>query len=235
MNWKHRTASTVFVAAIALAGSAQAAVIFSENFDGVVAPALPSGWTTTSTVSNLWQTSTINPSSTPNDAFINDINTVSDNRLISPVISLLGSTNAVLTFANNYNLETNFDGGVLEASINGGAFADILSVGGAFLSGGYNSTISSAFSSPISGRQAWSGNSGGYITSSIDLPNSVDGANVQFRWREGTDDSVSGTGWRIDNIVLTADTAAAVPEPTTLALLALGLAGFAALRRRQLK
>ena len=44
-----------------------------------------------------------------------------------------------------------------------GAFTDITdaAVGGSFVTGGYNATISTAFMSPIAGRMAWSGNSGG--------------------------------------------------------------------------
>jgi hypothetical protein len=53
-------------------------------------------------------------------------------------------------------LESTFDGGVLEISspnINGGAFTDITdpAVGGSFVAGGYNATISAAFSSRSQG------------------------------------------------------------------------------------
>ena len=50
---------------------------------------------------------------------------------------------------------------VLEISINGGAFADIIQAGGNFISGGYTHTILSGFGNPIAGRMAWSGLSGG--------------------------------------------------------------------------
>ena len=42
----------------------------------------------------------------------------------------------------------------------GNTFQDILAVGGSFVMGGYNRTISTDRGSPIAGRQAWSGNSG---------------------------------------------------------------------------
>ena len=45
-------------------------------------------------------------------------------------------------------METGFDGGVLEISIGGGAFQDILAAGGTFGVGGYNGTISVNFGSP---------------------------------------------------------------------------------------
>ena len=67
-----------------------------------------------------------------------------------------------------------FDGGVLEISspnINGGAFTDVTdpAVGGSFVTGGYNGKISSDVrESRLAGRMAWTGNSGGYITSRIE-------------------------------------------------------------------
>ena len=72
---------------------------------------------------------------------------------------------AQVSFRNFYNTESTFDGGVLEVSspnINAGAFTDVTAaaVGGSFVTGGYNATISTAFMSPIAGRMAWSGNSG---------------------------------------------------------------------------
>ena len=76
-----------------------------------------------------------------------------------------------------FNLEASpdpnigFDGGVLEISTDGGnTFQDILAAGGSFVMGGYNRTISADRGSPIAGRQAWSGNSGGFITTMVNLP-----------------------------------------------------------------
>ena len=52
----------------------------------------------------------------------------------------------------------------------GNTFQDILAVGGSFSLGGYNRTISTDRGSPIAGRQAWSGNSGGFICTMVNLP-----------------------------------------------------------------
>jgi subtilisin-like proprotein convertase family protein len=177
---------------------------FSQNFDGVTAPALPAGWTAINAAgpAPLWETSSVTPFSAPNAAFVNDPNVVSDKRLESPIITILTGP-AQLTFRNNYILETNFDGGVLEISIGGGAFTDIITAGGSFVSGGYNGTISTAFQNPIGGRQAWTGNSGGYIITTVNLPAAATGQNIVLRWRMGSDNSVAGTGWRIDDIQLT--------------------------------
>src|SRR5207248_10835462 len=59
-----------------------------------------------STVTNMVATS-------PNAAFHNDPTCVTDNYLVSPSINITSGT-AVLDFRNAFNLESGFDGGVLE-------------------------------------------------------------------------------------------------------------------------
>ena len=94
-----------------------------------------------------------------------------------------------LTFRQNFNLEASdldpnlgFDGGVLELSTDGGnTFQDILAAGGGFVSGGYNRIIAADRGSPIAGRQAWSGNSGGFITTVVGLPSNL--LQGKLRWR----------------------------------------------------
>jgi hypothetical protein len=197
-------------------GTTVTTTAFSENFDGVVAPALPAGWTTTASgiFGTLWVTSTTNPSSAPNDAFAPDLTNIADDLLVSPSFAVAAGGGQV-TFRNLYNMESSFDGMVLEISINGGAFADITAGGGSFASGGYNGTISTAFGSPIAGRPAWTALSGGttaaptYITSVANLPAAAAGQNVQLRWRAASDDSVSAAGAagvRVDSITVSSTT-----------------------------
>ena len=203
-------------------------VTFSENFDALIAPALPAGWTTAKTgVEVVWITSTTTPASAPNDAFAPDVSNKGGTELVTPAVALPAS-GGVLTFQNLFNLEANaatgFDGMVLEIKINGGAFADILAAGGSFTSGGYTHTISGALGNPIAGRPAWSGLSGGtadaptYITTTVNLPAIASGQNIQLKWRVGTD--ISGVaagmpGVRIDNIVIAPATCGTLtPTPT---------------------
>ena len=191
------------------------ALFFSENFDGVVAPALPAGWVA-SGPAPLWMTSTTTPDTAPNDAFVDDPAVVTDKLLATPNIAI-NSASGQVSFRNNYDLESTFDGGVLEVSspnINAGAFTDITdpAVGGSFVTGGYNATISGAFSSPIAGRMAWSGNSGGYITTVANLGPNVNGQTIKLRFRMGSDNSVAATGWRVDTISI-ADGPCATPTP----------------------
>jgi hypothetical protein len=174
-----------------------------ENFDEVTAPALPAGWVTSTTTGNDFTTVTTAFDTAPNAAFATDLPAVNDFTLDSPSFTPAGTT--TLTFRHQFNLEDTFDGAVLEISINGGAFTDILAAGGSFGSGGYTDTISSNFSSPIAGRQAWSGSSGGFITTVAILPSAATGQPTKLRFRTADDSSVapsSGPGWWVDSIHL---------------------------------
>lgn len=145
--------------------------------------------------------------------------------LVTPAFALPAG-GGVLTFQNLFNMEANattgFDGMVLEIKINGGAFADILSAGGSFVTGGYTRTISNNFGNPLEDRPAWSGLSGGtaaapaYITTTVNLPATASGQNIQLKWRVGTDNSgvAQGVaGVRIDNINI-APLVCGPPTPT---------------------
>src|SRR6266516_4735542 len=174
----------------------------SQNFDGVTPPALPPGWTAANAINPdgvLWQTSNSGlPSppadSPPNAAWVNDPATVSDKRLDSPQVTIPVLQNSILTFRHNYDFENGFDGGVLEMSIDGGPFQDAAFF---ILQGGYNGMISACCGNPLAGRQAWTGSSGGFITTSVTLPQ---GHTIALRWRMGSDNGGSGQGWRIDTL-----------------------------------
>src|SRR5437868_5638852 len=194
-------------------------VVFSENFDGVTPPALPPDWEAANSQGPppSWVTSNsgvpIPPADTPpNAAFIDDPAEVSDKRLDSLHFILFGPQ---LIFRQTFNLEASsedpnlgFDGGVLELSTDdGNTFQDILAAGGSFAMGGYNRIISADRGSPIAGRQAWSRNSGGLITTVVNIP--WFGAQGRLRWRMASDTSGSGEGWRVDTVNITA----CVPVP----------------------
>ncbi|MER3431026.1 MAG: hypothetical protein C4324_08295, partial [Blastocatellia bacterium] len=177
----------------------------SENFDGVTAPNLPAGWVQnqTSGTGITWVTSTTSPASPPNAVFANDPPAVNLTYLESPSFPV-SSSSAKLTFKILYATEAGasvgYDGGVLEIKIGTGAWQDILAAGGTFAAGGYNTTISPNFGNPLGGRRAWSGNSGGYVSSEVNLPAAANGQNIQLRWGMGSDSSVGATGIRVDDV-----------------------------------
>jgi hypothetical protein len=142
---------------------------------------------------------------------------VSDKVLDSRNIAI-SSAASVLSFRNNFNTEHDpppnevfWDGGVLEISspnINGGLFTDVTdpAVGGSFVSGGYTGAIDGTAGNPLAGRMAWSGNSGGYINTVINMGSTVTGHTIKLRFRMGTDEAVGITGWRVDTLSITGAT-----------------------------
>lgn len=197
------------------AGCDPQVVSFSENFDGVTPPALPPDWAATQGVNNggfpFWVTSDSGvpspPADTaPNALFTPDPDNILDNIIDSPSIPI-ATASAQLTFRQNFDLEEQdadiaYDAGVLEISINGGAFTDIITAGGTFVSGGYNHTgISPDFGNPLlPSRPNWSGSSAGFQTTVVNLPAAAAGQNIVLRWRMGSDESVSHDGWRVDTV-----------------------------------
>ncbi len=186
----------------------------SENFDGVVPPALPASFTTDVTgTGQAWVTSLTTPDSAPNCAFAADQATVGVTNLNRASIAVTTAA-AQLKFRNLFNLESGFDGMVLEIanpSVAAGAFQDIITAGGSFVTGGYTRTLSTGFSNPLPGRMAWSSLSAGttaapaYIDTVVNLPATAAGQTVQLRWRVGCDSSVTAAGAhgaRIDTLTL---------------------------------
>jgi len=231
-EWRYARAS--FNAALNQGG-------IQENFDGVIAPALPVGWSATNAIAGngtRWHTlasTAPTPLSEPNAAFVDAHAGISDKRLDSPPLRVI-SLPASIGFARYGDVEPGFDGMVLELSINGGDFLDALAAGGSFSSGRYDGSISTGFSSPIAGRAAWTRSEREFIATSYLLASTIAvGDELRFRWRVATDNSVSGSGFHLDNFVasglqlvaaLTADepalTAFALPQPSDFPICAGG-------------
>ena len=197
------------------------ATVFTQNFDSVAAPALPANWTTSATgAQSNWVTSTAVADTALNAAFSPDPSSVGVNELDTPLIAINSSV-ARLTFRQNYSLALSttsnlvgYDGGVLEIAIGGGSYTDVVAAGGSFVSGGYNTTLSGDFSNPLAGRQAWSGDSGAFATTVVNLPATAAGQNIQLRWRcaaGNTPGSVTSSGtlayWNFDG---------STPNPTVV-------------------
>jgi hypothetical protein len=173
----------------------------TERFDSVAAPALPAGWTAGGAGFNQDAvTQAFGASSQPNCVFLSDPEVSADRHLTSPTVRIPAGSNT-LSFRHRFNLENTFDGGVLEISINAGAFQDIIEAGGSFALNGYNSVISTNSISSFSRRVCWSGALGvGYFRSIVNLPAAASGQNCQFRWRVAIDETVNNPGWSIDDV-----------------------------------
>src|SRR5438477_9813429 len=185
-------------------------VEFGENLDGVMPPMFLPGWVVTNVQGPppMWVTSNSGvpspPADTlPNAAFIDDPGVISDKLLDLPGLTVFEAIGQQLTFRHNFNLEASaedpnlgFDGGVLELSMDGGQTFQDITAWGSFVTGGYDRTISTNRGSPIAGRQAWSGNSEGFITTVVNMPPEL--ANAVLRWRLASDSNGSSEGWRVD-------------------------------------
>ncbi len=192
-----------------------------KNFDEMRAPLLPTGWVASQGVSvigaPLWVTSRVTPDTAPNDAFSTAPDNILDNRLDTSVLPT-GPFSFQVRFQSNYNLESGADGAVLEVShpdINGGAFTDITdpAVGGSVFPP-YNALITSA-SSPIAGRMAWTGNSGGYLQTVVNLGNAASPlGHCKVRFRLVTDNSGASAGWRIDTFSVPSFECPPPPSPS---------------------
>jgi hypothetical protein len=127
-----------------------------------------------------------------------NVGTGADQYLVSPVTTVDGGGSVQLQFDHSFGFEFdgggNYDGGVVEMSVNGGAWTDI----GASV---YNGTVLnySGSSNPLKGRPAFVHNSGGNIHTSI-TQSVAPGSTVQVRFRIGSDSGIGSTGWQVDNI-----------------------------------
>ena len=60
---------------------------------------------------------------------------------------------------------------ILQIQIGDGSFADILTAGGAFVTGGYTGTIDATdVSNPLAGQAAWTGQTTGFMATTVTLP-----------------------------------------------------------------
>jgi hypothetical protein len=160
-------------------------------------------WAVSSGVGNdNWSLNTSAPHSPTTAWFAADIARSTDQYLtLANSVSISGDS--VLRFWHSYDTEAAWDGGVVEISVNGGAWTDL---GNDMFQNGYNSTINVNPDSPISGRRGFSGNSGGYVETLVDLGSYADGSNTaRIRFRMATDGLVGGVGWYVDDVEILDD------------------------------
>jgi hypothetical protein len=175
-------------------------LLTNQNFDNVIPPNLPPDWTSSTVGGTAWAISSVESDTPTNSVFAADPPSTSDNQITSA--SFFVPFSSQLTFRHHYELEAGYDGGVLEISIGGGGFTDIISAGGTFQLNGYTTSIPVPFGNPLAGRNAWSGSSGGFITTTVTLPPAAVGQNVQLRWRLGSDTTFGDNGWYVDSVLI---------------------------------
>jgi hypothetical protein len=186
-----------------------------EDSEQARLPELPKGWISSGAAAGAGWNSTTNPP--PNtlprgeeeDAvFDEELNvsvftradTAGQTYLISPTFTV-GSSRAQLYFQQAFELADPTDGGVLEIAIGTQSFQDILQAGGEFVDDGYNTILSDQ--NPLGPRPAWSGDSGGWVPVTVNLPPRAAGQPVRLRWQLATARGLANGFWFLDSILVT--------------------------------
>ena len=175
-------------------------VLFDDDVENGV-----NGWTHTAAAgTDTWQLSTSRPFSPVTSWRASDPSTVSDQRLTSPTVTLPADlTGMSFQFQHYPLLEGNVgtgtcaDGGILEISLDGGAFSQVPD--SQLLVGGYTGTISSGSGNPLAGNPAWCGLATSYSQVIVDASTYV-GHDVQLRFRLASNNANPREGWYIDDI-----------------------------------
>ena len=179
--------------------------ILSEGFDNSLT--LPGGWAAAIASGGAGVTNWALGQSTSADSgsrymIVLGAAVPGDVRLDSPPLAIQTSA-AQVTCRTNYSLEGSFDGVALEISMDGGAFTDVIAAGGSFVTGGYLGRIATNGGSPLAGRMAWTGASGGWVTSKVNLPVAAAGKTVRLRWRFASDTGTASPGFIVDSVTVT--------------------------------
>jgi len=111
-----------------------------------------------------------------------------------------------LSFWHRWDFEkdgpTNWDGGVVEYSVDDGTTWQDLSTLVLPATLGYNGTITDTSGNPLGGRQGYVGLHAAYTQVSLSLPD-LASQTVRFRFRFGADGGVASAGWWIDDVAIT--------------------------------
>lgn len=158
-----------------------------------------SNWTTSHALgSTNWQRVDSHPNGGTYSWFGEDVAALSDQLLAmsNPVLIPAGETH--LEFFHDYDLESGFDGGIVEISTDGVLWTDL---GPHAIENPYDGILSTCCLNPIGGDPAYTGSSGGFIRSRFDL-STFAGSQIRIRFRLTTDDDLAGVGWWIDDVAL---------------------------------
>ncbi|MDQ3929869.1 MAG: immune inhibitor A, partial [Chloroflexota bacterium] len=150
-----------------------------------------------------WAAVTASPYTGNYSAFGPDPDRVTDQRLtlVNPIAIPAEVSTATLTFRHRFGFENTFDGAVLEVSTDGGATWHDADQN--ILVGRYNGTITvfPVWPPPPfpAGKRVWTGSQPNYGPVVVNLLPYA-GREMKFRFRIGTDMSVGGAGWYVDDI-----------------------------------
>jgi hypothetical protein len=175
--------------------------LFYENFETGV-----DGWTIDKLYGPLdeiaWSLSTENATSGISSLWADDSYERNGSYAETPRIYLPAGSKSYLHFSHTYKFEvagsSYYDGGVLDYALDySNNWVDAKSL---FSAGqNYVGKLAIGLSNPIEGRDAFAGDSHGFVESRYDLT-SFAGKYIRFRWQMGTNTSDSILGWYLDDV-----------------------------------
>jgi len=218
--------TTLLFEGVLRVGRPMETVLLVEDFDGVTAPALPAGWSTSvvTGTSNPWRTSTVYAASGLNSAFCADITTTSHNELMSPLVNIPAGTEIVrVDLDETHNMEINverqaWDGAVMRVLLGGKRyFAGALGIMDPFYP--WQILRGSSSTSPLQDLACWSDNTTpNFAHYALNMPD-LGGQSINLVFGMSCDPSVgSSSGMFLDNVTVTAvDYACDCGDPTPVA------------------
>ncbi len=175
-----------------------AIAIFSDTFESGT-----DGWRHGG-ITDTWTLTGTRTHSGLNAFHVDDPAAADDQYLITPPVGVPGNQSPLtLQFWNHQTMEERtggcYDGGLIEISHTLNTTWTQITT--SLLADPYDGPISSSFSNPLAGRNAWCGDPQDWLNSVINL-DAYAGETVQFRFRLGSDTSIGREGWYIDDVLV---------------------------------